>query len=83
MVRFKTKKVHKKIDSGRTYNHIEGSGWNHYTKGPRKRTLTMERINNAYNFVFSFLERFTGTKASEKEISQKLDKAIESLKGAE
>lgn len=77
------KVVAKHRDSGRTYNHKEGSGWNHFTKGFRKRSITMDRINKAYDFLFSFLEKATGTKASEEAISKKLDNVIESLKGAE
>jgi len=77
------KVVHKHMDSGRTYNHIEGSGWCHFTKGFRKRSITMDRINKAYDYLFAFLEKAIDKKFEEKQISEKLDNAIKSLKGAE
>ena len=75
------KVVHRHMDSGRTYNHIEGSGWCHYTKGFRKRSITMDRINKAYDYLFSFLEKAIDKKFEEKQISEKLSNVIDSFKG--
>jgi len=72
--------MRKHRDSCRTYSYVEGKGWNHYTKGYRKRSITMDRINAAYNFLFSFLSKVTGVKSDE-EIIKDLDKSLESLKG--
>lgn len=77
------KVVHKHVNSGRTYNYKEGFGWSHFTKGFRRRTVTMDVINKGCNFIFSLMERVTGTKTTEEEVSKKLNNVIESLKGAE
>ena len=90
MGRLKTardKMEHKKVvlkhrDSGRTYNHKEGFGWNHFTKGFRRRSITMDRINKAYEFLFSFLDKAIIKHDEEAAISQKLGNVIDSLKGA-
>lgn len=89
MGRLKTaadKMEHKRVvlkhrDSGRTYNHIEGKGWLHYTKGSRRRSITMDRINKAYDYLFSFLSKALPQDLEEKKISEQLDKTIETLKG--
>ena len=74
--------MRKHRDSCRTYSYVEGKGWKHYTKGFRRRSITMKRINAAYNFLFSFLSKATSVKTDD-EIIKELDKSLESLKGKE
>jgi hypothetical protein len=56
------KVVYKKNDNGRCYNHIEGVGYSHYTKGKRTRKITQERVNNAMKKLLEFFSRLTGKK---------------------
>ena len=51
------KKVLKKRDFGRTYNEVDGWGWDHYTKGWRRRSVTQKRLNNAMSFLYAFFAR--------------------------
>ena len=49
--------VRKHVAYGRTYNYVDNDGYDHYTKGHRKSTLTTERVTNGNKFLNAFIER--------------------------
>lgn len=55
--RQKKYKVHKHISYGRTYNHKDGIGYEHYTKGHRKSSITIELIDAGEKFFNALIER--------------------------
>lgn len=73
--------VLKKRDFGRCYNNIDGEGWIHRTKGVRVRHATSERISAGYASLSLFLDLVLPKKKEEEVISQKLEDALDSLKG--
>lgn len=53
------KVVRKKQMSGRCYNFVDGCGWNHYTKGFRKHSVSSNVINEGSKKLFDFLGKVT------------------------
>jgi len=55
--RQKKYKVHKHISYGRTYNHKDGIGYEHYTKGYRKSSITTKLMDAGGKFLNALIER--------------------------
>lgn len=53
----RVKKVLKKRDFGRCFEAVEGSGWKHYTKGFRRRSVTQKILESGSMKLFSFLDK--------------------------
>lgn len=49
--------VRKHVAYGRTYNYQDGVGYNHYTKGSRKSTMTSSSMNNGSKVLYALIER--------------------------
>lgn len=48
--------VKKHVAYGRTYNYKNG-GYDHYTKGHRKSSLTSEKVSKGNDFLNALIER--------------------------
>lgn len=68
--RFKRYKVHKHCAYGRTYNSTNGEGYDHYTKGHRKSSMTAEIMDKGSKFLFALLERAFPKKVEESVVKE-------------